>query len=105
MNRRIWSSGVATFAVGACVATGLPTVADKDVERAQTMFPEATRERLESGRQTYTLRCGACHEPYAPALRSPSEWEWAVAEMSERAGLAGERQQLVLQYLQTFSRR
>jgi len=69
------------------------------------MFPEATRERLESGRQTYTLRCGACHETYAPASRSPTEWEWSVAEMSERAGLAGERQKIVLEYLQTFAQR
>jgi len=93
------------LALGACLAGGLPTVADGDVERARVLFPEATRARLESGRQTYTLRCGACHEPHDPRLRTRREWEWAVAEMSPRAGVEGERQALVLQYLTTFARR
>ncbi len=102
--KRKWSSAVAGLALSACVSAVLPRVGDDDVERAQQLFPETTRERLESGRQTYTLRCGACHEPHQPAERTPREWEWAVAKMSDRAGLEGERQRLVLEYLITFAR-
>ncbi len=103
MKLRNWTSAVATIALGACVSATLPLVDDSDVERAQLLFPDTTRERLESGRQTFMLRCGACHEPYQPAGRNPHQWEQAVAKMSERAGLAGERQALVLEYLITFA--
>lgn len=91
--------------IGACAGAGLPTVGEADVVRAQALFPEATRDRLVSGRQIYSQRCGRCHEPFQPATRTPDQWRLAVAEMSERARLHGERQALVLEYLQTFAAR
>lgn len=92
------------LALGSCVTTSLPRIDEDAVERARETFPDITAERLESGRRTFSRRCGACHEPFHPSTRTRAGWEHAVAEMSPRAGLDPERQKLVLEYLITFSR-
>ena len=100
MRRLILLSSVVCSAL-ACASP--PAISDADVTRGQDQFPGLTRARLEAGQQTYTTRCGACHEAYHPSSRTPDQWELVVAQMSERAGLDRDRQQLVLEYLTTFA--
>ncbi len=99
MRRLLLSSALCPLL--ACAST--PSISDADVTRGQGHFPGLTRARLEAGQQTYEMRCGACHEAYLPSSRSPQQWELAVAQMSERAKLDRDGQQLVLEYLTTFS--
>jgi cytochrome c553 len=103
MRLTLLSSVVCSVLSGLACATS-PTISDADITRGQDQFPGLTRARLEAGQQTYQTRCGACHEAYLPSSRSPHQWELAVAQMSERAHLDRDNQQLVLEYLTTFAR-
>ena len=94
----------ATLSLAACIVTGLPEIQDDDVDRARAVFPSASRERMEEGRRTFGLRCGACHQAYDPRQRDAEEWRKMVAEMAPRAGLDAERRAKVLEYLVAFAK-
>jgi cytochrome c1 len=54
---------------------------------------------LTEGHQLYTTRCTECHELELIDSRGMSGWEKAVSGMSRRAGLKGDEQQRILDYL------
>jgi hypothetical protein len=88
---------------GAC-ASQLPAIGEPDVVRAQQMFPLATQESLEGGRNLFTRRCSVCHSLPDPATRNREGWRKVMTVMAVRARLVGERRELVEQYLATFAR-
>lgn len=71
--------------------------------RAQAQGRDTDLTRLTEGRRLYAVRCGRCHEAFAPSSRSVDEWEHAVAVMSPRAHLTVQEKALVLEYLEVFA--
>jgi len=85
------------------VVARLPAPDEGDVARSREAGAETNLERLSEGRRVYAVRCGACHEAYAPASRDREGWSWAVSRMAPRAHLTAEEKALVLEYLAVFA--
>jgi cytochrome c5 len=100
---------VALLALGAAAATGctqgLPAPNALDAERVTKRWPGVKTADLEHGRSLYATRCSRCHELYEPSTYPANHWEASVREMNERAGLTGDEERLVVQYLVALASR
>ena len=90
-------SACATFKSGPPPAQLAPT----DVQLAQTRFPAATADTLESGRQTFVASCQKCHKlPLISAWTEP-QWQRILPEMAGKAQLDPVRTEQTLQFILT----
>jgi hypothetical protein len=100
---------LAALALGAVAATacmvGLPAPNALDAERVTKRWPGVKTADLEHGRSLYAMRCSRCHELYEPSAYPANHWEASVREMNERAGLTGEEERFVVQYLVALASR
>jgi len=58
------------------------------VQVAQTRYPTATAESLESGRQLFLQHCNQCHKFPALGEYSDADWQRIVPRMAGKAQLA-----------------
>jgi len=58
------------------------------VQVAQTRFPTATAESLESGRQLFLQHCNECHKFPALGAYSDEQWQRIVPRMAGKAQLS-----------------
>ncbi len=103
MKRRITLSFAALAAAGCAAA--LPAPNALDAQRIADRYPHASVADLELGRALYSKRCSMCHELFEPARFSGSRWQVEVGQMRDRAGLKGDEERLILQYLSAVGER
>jgi hypothetical protein len=94
---------VALAAMGCTAALPQPTALD--AERIADRYPHATVADLERGRSLYSKRCSSCHELFEPARYTGPGWQKELVEMRDRAGLKGDEERLILQYLSAVGER
>jgi cytochrome c5 len=58
------------------------------VQVAQTKYPTATAESLESGRQLFLQHCNQCHKFPALGAYSDADWQRIVPRMAGKAQLS-----------------
>jgi cytochrome c5 len=80
-------------------ASGPPPVTSGMVSRAQKSWPEASKDKLDEGRSTFTSKCHQCHALPKPTAKSAADWPAQVEKMGKLAELTDEQKQLVLHYL------
>ncbi len=56
---------------------------------------------LNKGYNLYVNKCGSCHYLYRPAKFEAAKWKKDLPEMSDRAKITKEEQDLILKYLLT----
>jgi mono/diheme cytochrome c family protein len=93
----------AIAAIGCAAALPQPTALD--AERIADRYPHATVADLERGRSLYSKRCSSCHELFEPARYPGSRWQKELVQMRDRAGLKGDEERLILQYLSAVGER
>lgn len=81
---------------GAVEERTAPPVTPAFLAATKTKTPVAT---LEEGRKLYTVRCTECHDLETLDSRSAANWEKMVGSMSRRAGLKGDEQARIVEYL------
>ncbi|MBI3502921.1 MAG: hypothetical protein HY063_14110 [Bacteroidetes bacterium] len=86
----------------ACCTTPLLVPNENDVSRAQTKWSGSDLASLQKGHSLYMNKCGSCHYLHRPNKYSEEKWKKEMPEMSNRAKLTGEEQELVLHYLLTM---
>ena len=94
---------VALLLLAACAHSSAPVATDADATRARTRWPTITLDELNRGRAIYVGHCGNCHLVPKPTAHTPEDWPEHVAEMSERAGLTDDEEQLVVRYIVTMA--
>jgi len=52
-----------------------------------------------NGERLYQLKCGRCHQPFAPQKYTPEEWETVLKQMGPMAGLDAESYKAIRDYL------
>ena len=95
---------LAAFTVFGCAAA-LPAPNALDAQRIADRYPHTTVADLERGRALYSKRCSSCHQLFEPARYSGSRWQKELIEMRDRAGLKGDEERLILQYLSAVGER
>jgi cytochrome c5 len=88
----------------AACAGSIPQITSDSLERARVQWPDATMAQLESGRQTYMLKCSGCHSLVAPQTKTATEWKRGLEEMKTRAKLSEEETDRIFQYLYANAR-
>jgi mono/diheme cytochrome c family protein len=94
----------AAIAAAGCAAA-LPAPNALDAQRIASRYPHATVADLELGRSLYAKRCSSCHQLFEPARFSGSRWQEELGQMRDRAGLKGDEERLILQYLSAVGER
>jgi cytochrome c5 len=99
--------GITLFAAIAAVscAAALPAPNALDARRIADRYPHATVADLELGRSLYSKRCSSCHVLFEPARFSGARWQKELGQMRDRAGLKGDEERLILQYLSAVGER
>ena|ERR1051326_3188637 len=86
----------------ACCTTPLLIPNDTDVSRAQAKWGGTDLAALQKGHMLYMNKCGSCHYLHRPQKYSEEKWRQEMPEMSSRAKLSSDEQELVLHYLLTM---
>ncbi|SMO64390.1 trimethylamine-N-oxide reductase (cytochrome c) [Saccharicrinis carchari] len=66
------------------------------VEQLKSKFSEAD---MEPGERIYYRSCSVCHAPQNPKSFTKKQWYGIIASMKARAGLKGEDEKLVMEYV------
>lgn len=61
--------------------------------------PAATSEELAKGKTLYETNCVKCHRLFAPSEFTEKKWQHEVPEMSEKAKVNKETENLILAYV------
>lgn len=72
-----------------------------DADRAAVKFPGATLASLKDGQLKYEENCGKCHGLKDVSWGDEAAWREIIPPMSEKAGIDGNTQDLITQYLVT----
>ena len=102
MKRSIFYLGFAILA--ACTAGKKAESAgmtQADADRAAAKFPGATLASLKDGQMKYEENCGKCHGLKSVSWGDEKAWREIIPPMSEKAGIDGNTQDLITQYLVT----
>jgi hypothetical protein len=82
-----------------CCTTPLLVPTETDLARAQNKWSNINLVSLKQGHALYVNKCGSCHYLYRPNKYSEEKWKKEMPEMSQRAKISGEEQELILRYL------
>jgi hypothetical protein len=96
---------ILTAIVAAGCGAALPAPNALDARRIADRYPHATVADLELGRTLYSKRCSSCHQLFEPARFTGSRWQKELGQMRDRAGLKGDEERLILQYLSAVGER
>lgn len=87
----------------ACTKLIVPTQPDADY--AAQSFPGTSLEDLNQGRLLYKDNCGKCHLLKKPSSRTEEEWRKIVPKMAKKAKIDAQKEDLILRYVITMSRK
>lgn len=86
------------FLTGCAPALYQPTPAD--AQKSGTGL-----DALQSGRTLYVSHCGSCHNLIVPEKHTVAEWDKNMNEMQEKAHIDDTQRSLIMDYLETRSKR
>jgi len=78
-----------------------PTI--EDVDLAKKTWSDASIEQLNDGCSLYVAKCGGCHLLHTPNEFTEKQWIELLPEMTARAKLTTQQNDLVLKYVVTKS--
>jgi len=99
-NTRI-IAGLALIVTGVGLAIAL---AGCSSEGSTTQPAVASARPAVSGAQLWSETCGQCHNLRSPSEFGSAEWQVIVHHMRLRAGLTGEQQKTITEFLQSASK-